>query len=87
MNLLLKFRKIAIIFSLFYIIKVPKEAIYIYISKTGYYNSCFAKLRAISNLFSFFIHPDMSEIVNNAAGIGASHSIELTGEEFCRWEF
>jgi hypothetical protein len=42
--------------EIFFIIlhyKYPKK---LYTSKTEYYNSCFAKLRAISNLFSFFLY-------------------------------
>ena len=43
--------------------KYPKK---LYISKTGYYcNSCFAKLRAISNLFSFFYTPCRCLIIKN----------------------
>ena len=40
-------------FSLFYIISTQRSYIY----KKPDTNRCFAKLRAISNLFSFFIHP------------------------------
>jgi hypothetical protein len=40
-------------FWLFYIISTQRNHIYQKLDT----NSCFAKLRAISNLFSFFIHP------------------------------
>jgi hypothetical protein len=42
-----------IFFPLFYMISTQRSHIY----KKLDTDSCFAKLRAISNLFSFFIHP------------------------------
>jgi hypothetical protein len=43
------------IFFHFSTLQVPKETIYIYQKLDT--NSCFAKLRAIANLFSFFYTP------------------------------
>jgi hypothetical protein len=45
------------IFLLLYIMGTQGINIYIYISQKRDTTSCFAKLRAISNSFSFFIHP------------------------------
>jgi hypothetical protein len=50
-------------------LKEPKEAIYI---KDWILNSCFAKLRAISNLVSFLIHP--SCVDGNAVKYQSTHA-------------
>jgi hypothetical protein len=55
---------------------VPKEAIYIYIYIKLDTNSCFAKLRAISNLFSFFIHPVERLLINTSILIIVSHFLK-----------
>ena len=46
--------------------KYPKK---LYTSKTGYYYSCFANLRAISNLCSFFLYTLYFYIAMSSANI------------------